>query len=101
MTTAGSDGWSEGRSGVSTPARPASSPAATAAIGPYRLIGQIGEGGMGVVYLAHAPDGRSVAVKVLRPHVVGDTHGRHRMAREVTSLRRVRSPRIAEVYDAD
>jgi Protein kinase domain len=80
-----------------------SSPAAqsTRTVGPYRLIGQIGEGGMGVVYLAQAPDDRRVAIKILRPSVVGDANGRARLAREVTSLRRVRSPRIAEVYDAD
>lgn len=56
---------------------------------------------MGVVHLADAPDGSRVAVKVLRPYVVEDANGRARLAREVTSLRRVRSPRIAEVYDAD
>jgi protein kinase-like protein len=80
-----------------------SSPAteSTRLVGPYRLIGQIGEGGMGLVYLAQAPDDRRVAVKILRPAIVGDAHGRARLAREVTSLRRVRSPRIAEVYDAD
>ena len=69
-----------------------SSPAteSTRTVGPYRLIGQIGEGGMGVVYLAQAPDDRRVAVKILRPSVVGDANGRARLAREVTSLRRVR-----------
>ena len=56
---------------------------------------------MSVVHLAQAPNGRRVAIKLLRPHVVGDDQGRARMAREVTSLRRVRSPRVAEVYDAD
>ena len=56
---------------------------------------------MGVVHLAQAPDGRRVALKVLRPHIVGDGEGRERLAREVASLRRVRSPRIAEVLDAD
>ncbi|MEJ7628215.1 MAG: serine/threonine-protein kinase [Nocardioidaceae bacterium] len=81
---------------MATPAAPS-----THTVGPYRLIGQIGEGGMGVVYLAQAPDDRRVAIKILRPSVVGDAHGRARLAREVTSLRRVRSPRIAEVYDAD
>jgi len=73
----------------------------TRTVGPYRLIGQIGEGGMGVVFLAQAPDDRRVALKVLRPSVIGDGNGRARLAREVTSLRRVRSPRIADVYDAD
>ncbi len=56
---------------------------------------------MGLVFLAEGPDGSRVALKVLRPSIVGDAHGRTRLAREVTSLRRVRSPRIAEVYDAD
>ena len=70
-------------------------------LGRYRLLARIGEGGMGVVHVAEGPDGRQVAVKMLRPHVVGDDQGRARMAREVTSLRRVRSPRVAEVYDAD
>ncbi len=56
---------------------------------------------MGVVYLGQDPDGYRVAVKLLRPHVVSDDSGRARMAREVTSLRRVRSALVAEVYDAD
>jgi hypothetical protein len=38
---------------------------------------------------------------VLRPHVVGDREARERLAREVSSLRRISSPRIAEILDAD
>ena len=55
---------------IGSASRPMSSPAAesTRTVGPYRLIGQIGEGGMGVVYLAQAPDDRRVAIKVLRPY---------------------------------
>ena len=56
---------------------------------------------MGVVHLAQARDGRRVALKVLRPHIIGDDEARERLAREVASLRRVRSPRVAEVIDAD
>ena len=56
---------------------------------------------MGVVHLAQTPDGNRVALKVLRPHIIGDDEARERLAREVASLRRVRSPRIAEVLDAD
>jgi serine/threonine protein kinase len=41
-------------------------------VGRYRLRARIGEGGMGVVHLAEGPDGARVALKVLRPHVVGD-----------------------------
>jgi len=70
-------------------------------VGPYLLLAKIGEGGMGLVYLARSPEGRRVALKVLRPHIVGDEEARERLAREVASLRRVRSPRVAEVIDAD
>ena len=56
---------------------------------------------MGVVHLAQGPGGERVALKVLRPHVVGDDEARARLAREVASLRLVRSPRVAEVIDAD
>jgi serine/threonine protein kinase len=70
-------------------------------VGDYRLLTKIGEGGMGVVHLAQAPDGSRVALKVLRPHIIGDDEARSRLSREVASLRRVKSPRIAEVIDAD
>ena len=70
-------------------------------IGAYRILAPIGEGGMGVVHLAQGPDGRRVALKVLRPHIVGDREARERLAREVSSLQRITSPRIAEILDAD
>jgi predicted Ser/Thr protein kinase len=69
--------------------------------GPYRVLERIGEGGMGVVYLATDAEQRAVAVKVLRPAVAGDPDGRRRLAREVETMRRVRSPFVAEVIDAD
>lgn len=70
-------------------------------VGDYTLLSRIGEGGMGVVHLAQRSDGSQVALKVLRPHVVGDQEARERLAREVKSLGRVRSNRIAEIVDAD
>ncbi len=72
-----------------------------ARIGPYRVVQQLGEGGMGVVHLALDQRGRAVAVKVLRPHVAHDEDARARLAREVATLARVRSPRVAPVFDAD
>jgi predicted Ser/Thr protein kinase len=71
------------------------------AIGDYTLLAPLGEGGMGVVHLARRSDGQRVALKVLRPHVVGDDETRARLAREVGSLRRVRSRWVAEIIDAD
>jgi hypothetical protein len=70
-------------------------------IGPYRLLEKIGEGGMGVVYLARDAENRTVAVKVLGPSVAGDPDARRRLAREVDTMRRVRSPYVAEILDAD
>ena len=70
-------------------------------IGPYRVLEKIGEGGMGVVYLARDADNRQVAVKVLGPAVAGDPAARLRLAREVETMRRVSSPHVAAVLDAD
>ncbi len=56
---------------------------------------------MGVVHLAVGPQGRQVAVKVLRAEVAGDELARRRLSREVETMRRVRSKYIAEVLDAD
>lgn len=56
---------------------------------------------MGVVHLAQRPGGARVALKVMRPHIVGDDEGRARLAREVSSLSRIRSRRVAEIVDAD
>ena len=70
-------------------------------VGPYRLIQQIGEGGMGVVHLALDPHGRAVALKLLRPHIAHDKDARSRLAREVDVLGRIRDPRVAAVIDAD
>ncbi|MCL2541643.1 MAG: serine/threonine protein kinase [Nocardioidaceae bacterium] len=77
-----------------------SQPVVPTRVGEYTLLARLGEGGMGIVHLARAADGRRVALKVLRPQVVGDDEARARLAREVASLERVRSPWIAEVIDA-
>jgi len=70
-------------------------------VGGYQLLSRIGEGGMGVVHLARRDGGPRVALKVLRPQVVGDDEARHRLAREVASLSLVRSRWVAEIVDAD
>jgi len=70
-------------------------------LGPYRLRERIGEGGMGAVYLARDREHRMVAVKVLHSRVAEEPNARRRLAREVEAMRRVRSPYVAEVLDAD
>jgi hypothetical protein len=70
-------------------------------LGGYRLLDRIGEGGMGVVFLARDRGHRTVALKVLRSSVAGDPMARRRLAREVETMQRIRSPNVAEVIDAD
>jgi predicted Ser/Thr protein kinase len=70
-------------------------------IGRYRLIQPLGEGGMGVVYLALDPNGRAVAIKVLREHIAHDSEARSRLRREVETLALVQHARVAAILDAD
>ena len=70
-------------------------------LGPYCLRERLGEGGMGVVYLASDGAERLVAIKVLRQGVAADETARRRLAHEVETMRRVHSPYVAEVIDAD
>ncbi len=70
-------------------------------LGPYRLQERLGEGGMGAVYLARDREKRPVAVKVLHSRVAAEPTARRRLAREVEAMRRVQSPYVAEVLDAD
>jgi predicted Ser/Thr protein kinase len=70
-------------------------------LGPYRLVSRLGEGGMGVVHLGLDAHGRAVAIKVLRPHVAYDPEARWRLEREVDTLGRIRSSRVAAVVDSD
>ena len=70
-------------------------------IGPYLLLGRLGAGGMGQVFLGRSPGGRRVAVKVIRAGLVGDPGFRARFAREVAAARRVSGAFTAPVIDAD
>jgi serine/threonine protein kinase/outer membrane protein assembly factor BamB len=70
-------------------------------IGPYRLLGRLGAGGMGQVYLGQAEEGWLAAVKVVHEQYAADRRFRERFAREVATARAVRGPRIAELLDAD
>jgi eukaryotic-like serine/threonine-protein kinase len=72
-----------------------------AAVGPYRLVGRLGTGGMGQVFLGQSPGGRLVAVKVIRPELAGEPGFRRRFAREVTAARNVSGLFTALVVNAD
>ena len=70
-------------------------------IGPYRLVGRLGRGGMGDVFLGLSAGGRPVAVKVIRTELAADPEFRVRFAREVAAVRRVSGLFTAMVVDAD
>ncbi|MEU8801504.1 serine/threonine-protein kinase [Spirillospora sp. NPDC048819] len=70
-------------------------------VGPYRLLRELGRGGMGTVHLAGAPDGRRVAVKIINREMTGTPDFRERFRREVTAARQVRPFCTAPVLDAN
>ncbi|MFI7700030.1 glycoside hydrolase family 6 protein [Nonomuraea sp. NPDC049480] len=70
-------------------------------VGPYALLGRLGEGGMGVVYLGQGPDGTRVAVKLIHARMDADAGFRRRFAREVAAAKRVARFCTAPVLDAD
>ncbi|MEV7737325.1 protein kinase [Streptomyces sp. NPDC088921] len=69
-------------------------------LGPYRLVAQLGAGGMGRVYLATSPAGQTVAVKVIRPEMAEDKNFRIRFRREVAAAAAVGGTYTASVVDA-
>ncbi|MGV4922987.1 serine/threonine protein kinase [Streptomyces sp. BHT-5-2] len=70
-------------------------------LGGYRLLGRLGAGGMGRVYLGRSAGGRTVAVKAVHAQYAADDQFRARFRREVASARRVGGAWTAPVLDAD
>ena len=70
-------------------------------VGSYRLLGRLGVGGMGQVFLGVSPGGRKVAVKVIHPVHAGNAQFRERFAREIEAAQRVGGFHTAPVVDAD
>ncbi|MFI6644340.1 serine/threonine-protein kinase [Streptomyces sp. NPDC050504] len=72
-----------------------------AEVGPYRILGVLGAGGMGRVYLGRSAGGRTVAVKLVLAELAAEEEFRRRFAREVAAARRVGGEWTAPVLDAD
>ncbi len=70
-------------------------------IGPYRVVGRLGGGGMGTVFLCRSAGGRPVAVKVIRADLASDREFRARFRREVEAARKVNGLYAALLVDAD
>ncbi|MFJ8944463.1 serine/threonine protein kinase [Streptomyces sp. NPDC102395] len=70
-------------------------------IGPYRIVGRLGAGGMGTVHAGVASDGTRVAVKVIHPEQAQDPEFRARFRREVELSSRVTGPHLVPLLAAD
>ncbi|MFD0457183.1 serine/threonine-protein kinase [Streptomyces violaceoruber] len=70
-------------------------------VGEYRLLGRLGAGGMGRVFLGRSPGGRLVAVKVVHAELLRRPEFRDRFRREVQAARMVSGAFTAPVVDAD
>ncbi|WNV85687.1 protein kinase domain-containing protein [Umezawaea sp. Da 62-37] len=71
------------------------------AVGRYRILAELGRGGMGRVLLGSGPDGRLVAVKLIHGALVADEGFRVRFSREVEASRKVSGAYTAAVVEAD
>jgi serine/threonine protein kinase len=71
-------------------------------LGPYRILDQIGRGGMGRVYKAeHRTMGRTVALKVFAPNMVNTERALELFQREVRAIAQLGHPNIVTAYDAN
>ena len=76
-------------------------PADPQLIGPYQLLGRLGAGGMGRVFLGMSAAGRPVAVKIVHAELAADPEFRARFSSEVAAARKVSGLFTALVVDAD
>ncbi|MFH9967335.1 serine/threonine-protein kinase [Streptomyces mirabilis] len=86
-----------GSGGRVQPARPGD----PSHIGPYRIVGRLGAGGMGIVHAGVASDGTRVAVKVIHSEQAQDPEFRARFRREVELSSRVTGPHLVPLLAAD
>ena len=98
------DGTARGASGFHRPGAPGGvvvseagceERARPASIGPYRIRGELGQGGMGRVFRAvHARDGRPAAIKVLQPQLAGAREAQERLLAEARALAAIDHPGV-------
>jgi serine/threonine-protein kinase len=82
-------------------ARPAAPGHPTEVAGRYRILGRIGDGGMGVVYKAeHVLSKKKLAIKLLHPHLSHGKQAVERFRREVSAAAEIDHPGIVQVFDA-
>jgi WD40 repeat protein len=87
------------RAAASTATRSEGNAEAPAQLGPFRILGEVGRGGMGVVYEAvQEPLGRRVALKVLPPECARRPSYRERFAREAAAAAMLLHPNIVPVF---
>lgn len=70
-------------------------------LGSYELLGRLGDGGQGIVFLGRAEDGTDVAIKLLHRELTADDMARTRFLREIEFAKQVASFCTAQIIDAD
>jgi serine/threonine protein kinase len=70
-------------------------------LGSYELLGRLGDGGQGIVFLGRADDGSEVAIKLLHRELTADEVARTRFLREIEFAKQVASFCTAQIIDAD
>ena len=76
-------------------------------VGPFRILAELGRGGMGTVYLGEpvskvdgVPEGKQVALKIFHPHLVGDAETERRFLQEAQLGSRLESEHVVRTFAA-